>query len=320
MSPPSIRRSVLSVAIVLTLCTVGTAQQGPAAPPPRAKPPVWKELPPGIFFENAFRDGLRGPRPRADANAGQIPPRSTVPSATAATESPSAGWARLVSATTLEDEIKAIKLRCDEALKSEGHFKGQGYRDLRPHLGCAATVFGIIEQYDGTVRWQKDAATASQSFGRVALNMKVGSTPVYREAVQRQQDLSDLIAGGRIASVARNEPLSWPDVADRQLLMQRLELAVQQQLAAGVGSARDLTQQAARLIHEAELTAALAHVLRQAGMGEADDPEYVKFCEDLEQAARQFAEQAQRGDYNGARQAHGVMKNSCVNCHEQYRA
>ncbi len=183
-------RFVAGLVAVGTFGMFGWAQTEPAR---RARPPHWERLPPGIFFENAFEQGLRGERPaRLAADSERNPP---TPPTSVATEPATRGrdWAELISATSIEDELKSVKQRCDSALQSEGYFKTQGYREIRAHLGVAAMLFAIIDQYPGPVRWQKSARTARDLFARVAQNTKVGSSQVYREALLRRQDLADLI-------------------------------------------------------------------------------------------------------------------------------
>lgn len=314
---------------VLTLCLTGwligqERQQ-------RAVLPTWPELPPGIFFENAFEQGLRGTRPesfqsvpssrqqssadRFSANA----PSANLGSDQAGTSGTGGDWSRLISASSIEDELKAIKRLSDDALRSEGYFKGQGYREIRQHLGTAAILFAIIDQYPGSVRWKQYAPTARQQFARVAQNTKAGSSQAYREANARRQDLGELIRGGTIEEQPVEE-WTWPSIADRKLVMQRLELAHQERLGPAVSSANQLAEQQATVVREAELVAALAQVLMQEGMDDAADDDYRQFCEELLKAAKAMAEAAQSDRYDAARDAQSEIKNSCVSCHELYRA
>ena len=107
----------------------------------RARPPQWNNLPPGIFFEDAFRQGLSGPPPRQPAIASDA--KSSLPDE-AAPDSPAseltAGWTETISADTIEDEIKAILGRISELVANAGQFKGQGYRQARREYTVAADV------------------------------------------------------------------------------------------------------------------------------------------------------------------------------------
>ena len=92
---------------------------------------------------------------------------------------------------------------------------------------------------------------------------------------RRQQDLDDLIRGARLTGTGDDAPLEWPDVADRKLIMQRLEWgSATNDLALPSRSAAEFQRQRDTLLHEGELAAALAQVLIQSDMPDADDREY----------------------------------------------
>jgi hypothetical protein len=228
-------------------------------------------------------------------------------------------WSHLVSSATLEDELKAINSRLDAALQNQADLKTRGYRQVRPQLGTAAVLFAIIQQFDGHVRWQPDAALARDRFARAARNASADSPQVARELQQRQQDLHDLIRGGRLSGSAPETPWVWPEVADRKLIMQRLEIAVEQAVGPAVASANDIRQQREGLLRESELAAALAQVLLQEDMPDAGDEQYDEMAGQLQQAALQLRQSLRENDPAAARNAHGAMKQSCVACHQLYR-
>ena len=318
----------LAVRSVLALGLMVCDQDSAEAQRPRVDPPDWSKLGPGPFFENALTEGLNGPRPvrnlataptKTSTSAPSITGSPEISNAAVPTGAPSTGWSNWISRDTLENEIKAIKLACDTALKNEGDFKAQGYRDVRRHMSCAATLFAMIHQYDGDVRWKTSAVSISQKLAHVALNAKVGSAAVFREAVACQRDLSDLVSGAQISSASTALPDDWTEISDRQLLMQRLEIAVQQELAAAVASPNDFSRSIDKLIHEGELTAALGQTLEQSGMEDADSPEYTRWCDELKSVGQAMARAARDNNYDAAREAHSGLKKSCVNCHAQYR-
>jgi hypothetical protein len=219
----------------------------------------------------------------------------------------------------LEDELKAISSRLDAALQNQGNLKTGGFRQVRPQLGTAAVLFAIIQQFDGQVRWQPDAALARDRFARAARNASAESPQVARELQQRQQDLHDLVRGDRLTDAGPETPLVWPEVADRKLIMQRLEIGVEQAVGPAVASANEIRQQRDGLVRESELAAAFAQVLLQQDMPDAGDDQYDQMAAQLKQAALQLRQSLQKDDSAAAQRAHGAMKNSCVACHQVYR-
>jgi hypothetical protein len=289
----------------------------------RARPPKWDRVPTGVFFKDAFTEGLRGERPASLNRRGapDTPSAAAItPGASSSAAVASADWSRLISAATLEDELKAIQRRMELAVANEGQFKAQGFAELRPHLGTAAIVFAIIEQFDRPVRWQQDAATARDRFSRVAQNAKAGSSQVVREVQQRQQDLMDLIRGSRLAGSGGQTPMVWPDVADRKLIMQRTDQSMQQTLAPAVASDAQWRKQKSDVFRESELVAALSFALQQAEMPDASDSQYDELSERLQRAALDLRTSVQQDDRDAARRALGEMKNSCIACHEIFRS
>src|SRR5262249_46646232 len=82
------------------------------------------------------------------------------------------GWAAVISGTALEDEVKAQKLMADANVTTPSDFAGNGYKNARRDFMVAAMVFGIIAEYDGDVRWKKEAPTERDLFARTAANAK----------------------------------------------------------------------------------------------------------------------------------------------------
>lgn len=312
---------ILCVGMVLAVCLVANLLPAQRTQNHRrARHPDWQDVPSGIFFEDAFRDGLTGPRPKVrGAKTGK---RNSQPDTkpSEAAESSGFAWSQLISASTIENEIKAIKPRVEDSVKTAGHFKGRGYLEARREFSIAAVLFAIIADYDGEVRWKKSAPIARDALARVAANAKVGTTPVYREAKQRILDLDDLIRGSTLAGNPNWDAIDWGELFDRGPLMLRLEQSHQERLAKWLASKREFNAQRERIVHEAELVAMLAQVLATEGMQDADDDEYTSYCEMLREASQAVIDAVNRNDYDSARQSAGEIYKSCSECHELYRA
>jgi len=284
-------------------------------PGARARHPSFENLRSGIFFKDAFQEGIRGQRPT------QRPTQQLVDQPSPVLEKPAEtfSWSRVIEAEVIEDEIKAIKLQLDDALRTAGSFKGRGYQQARVDLTVAAMLFAIIDQYDGDVRWRKSAALARDRMARAASNAKVGTDPVYQEAKQRQHDFEDLIGGSTLSGTAK-EFIEWSEICERSPLMKRLEQSQQDRLSVYLASEAVFAKQKDRIIREAQLVATMGHVLAAENMVDADDDEYADYCRRLEEAAAAIVEAARQGNYEQARQAEGEIRKSCSECHELYRA
>ena len=127
-----------------------------------------------------------------------------------------------------------------------------------------------------------------------------------------------MIRGGRLSGSPPTE-LTWPELADRQMIMQRLELSTESTLGPSVATAAAFQNERPALVHESELAAMFARVLLQPDMPDAADNEYRMWCERLERAALQLRQSAQENDAAGAERALREMKSQCAACHELYR-
>ena len=184
----------------------------------------------GIFYgslDEAFRGGV----PSLDRL------RATEKQAAAKTEpkqggddassSGSGSWAKLISPTSIEDEVKRIRLHYDTVVSTPGSFNGGGYLEARLDLSVLATLFAVIADYSEEIRWKKDAPAARDLIARTAYNCKAGSTQVYNEAKLRKVDLEDLVSGGGISGRDAEPTNDWTSIVDRSPLMEYLELLIE---------------------------------------------------------------------------------------------
>lgn len=315
--------------IVLPLLAAGSLLWGQT----KGKKPVRRAQPPKIerrselFFENAFTEALSGSRP---ANLGQPPSAvastagnlsSAAPAGSSAVGDPSAGWSKIISATAIEDEIKALKLKIDATVTSPSDYAGKGYKAARRDFTLLALLFGIAGEYDGDVRWKKDSPAARDVLARTAANSKVGTQQVFNEAKLRKQELQDLVGGqspydGKTAEVKA----PWPSVCDRSPLMQHLEAIFEPRVKAAVSNEGSFKESAETLAHDAEIIAAIGAVLAKEGMDDADSDEYKAFCDVLRTSGRDIAEACKNKNYDAASSAVSAIGKSCTDCHELYRS
>ena len=192
----------------------------------------------GIFFDDVFSQGVSGPRPAgAVASPGAFrrhryarqaaqesgPAEDRRRPAPASPAAASGGWSKLIAAVTIEDEIKAVKARIDQAIATPTRFRSQDYKECRLQFTELAMLFGIIEEYDAEVRWKSAGPALREAFARCAANCKTGSDQAFQEARLRKQDLQDAVGGGRVNLPAGQPRDDWQSVCDRSPLMKLLE-------------------------------------------------------------------------------------------------
>lgn len=292
------------------------------APEQRARPPVYDEGAMSRIFFSDLSTAFRGERPtlsslrEADAVAAMV--QADAPG-DPQDEGGGQRWSKLISPVSLEDEVKRVKLQFDAVITSPGAFNGGGYQEARLHLSVLASLFAIISDYAGDVRWKADAKTARDLTAKTALNCAAGSTPVFNEAQLRKADLQDLVSGtGLSAAKAGQGENDWSMIVDRSPMMAYAELLLDR-LSGQANDEASAKENVDAVRRNAELIAVVGEILVQDGMDESEDEDYVALSRSMTDAARSVVTAIERQDFGGVRKAVGDITQSCAACHEQYR-
>jgi hypothetical protein len=319
MKPVACNRILIALIVVLIAVPLLMA-----AGLKRSRPPKWSKTVTDAFFPDA-REKLSGERPQfetsgaagGDAGSSGTP----TPGGGADTAGASFPWSKLISAETLEDEIKATQPKLAESVDVLTKFKGGGYNDARLRLSLLATLFGVIAEYDGDVRWKKQAAGVRDLMARSGNNCKVGTDASFKEAKARKANLDDLIQGGRTEVPANPEAKpKWDKITGRPPLMQRMEQAQTQVLVPWTADAGEFKKNSDKILHEAQLLAVIAEVIQREGFEYSDDETYLKFAKQMQAAALGVVEATRKKDFDEARKATGQIGKSCSACHAGYRS
>jgi hypothetical protein len=307
-------RIMVLIGLAAALLIVPSSQTAAAK---EARPPEWSRDVLDTFFDDA-RDKLVGPRPDYGAGAERQDSTATSPLQPADGQATFA-WSKLITAETLESEVKRLNQSVANAVTTPSAFKGGGYKAARRDFSELAVLFSVTAQYGGA-RWQDAAAGLRELFARAGFNCKVGTDESYRAATACKQDLADLVRGGR-PQLAKAEATvaDWSKVAARPPLMQRINVAHQERLTKWLADAATFRRNQSEIAHEAQIVAMLAEVIHREAFEFWDDETFVGYANDLQQAASDVAAAATADDYERAREAIGRATNACANCHDGYR-
>lgn len=311
------------VLAMMVLTAAWALAQSKAPKTKRAAPPKFTKTEP--YFADAFKEALVGERPADLSKAGAVASStsSTAASTAAVATLPASGsgWSRLISATTIEDAIKSLKLQVDKQITTPSDFAGKGHKLARRDYSLLAMLFGIAGEYDGDVRWKKDAPVARDAFARSAANFKVGTPQAFQEAKLRKDELSDLVGGSSpYAGKDADAKAPWAAVAGRAPLMQVLEAAWEPRLKAALADKGQFAAKSDAVLKDAELFAAIGEVLTKEGMPDADSDEYKVFSHRLRDSSQQILEAVKLKNYEQAASASAAISKACAECHESYRS
>jgi hypothetical protein len=306
-----------------------TSVKGTAKPVRRVQPPA--ELRGDVFFKDAFKEALVGQRPGnlsagtggSASGSGAAPGSAPAAGSAASGSRPSAGsgWSQWISSGTIEDTIKQLKQQIDRQITTPSDFAGKGHKLARRDFTLLAVLFAVAADYDGDVRWKKEAAAARDAFGRSAANFKVGTSQAFNEARSRKNELAELIGGSSPFAGKEADPRpNWGQLAGRGPLMQFLEQAWEPRLKPALADKSKFTASAEQVLQDAELFAVIGEVLAKEGMPDADASEYREFAHRLRDGARQIREAVLQKNYEQASAASAVITKACAECHESYRS
>lgn len=293
-----------------------------AAQQQRARPPVFDEGTTSRIFFSDLSSAFRGERPTLSSLQKTDAAAALAQASEADDDSDNTGsqrWNKLISPVSLEDEIKRVKLKFDASITTPGAFNGGGYQEARLHLSVLASLFAVISEYSGDVRWKSDAKTARDITAKTALNCAAGSTPVFNEAQLRKADLQDLVSGaGLSAAKAGEDENDWSMIADRSPLMEYAELVLDK-LSDDSNDTESAKENVDSVRRNAELLALLGEILVQEGMDDSEDDDYRALSRAMTEASRSVVTAIERQDFDAVRGAVGEITQSCSACHEEYR-
>ncbi len=294
---------------------------------PRAKHRQFDEATTSIiFFKDVFAEALQGERPAALSQNSQAPAGMN-PSSSSGGDMPSAKggtteWAKIISPTTIQDEVKRLNSQLLETVQNVRKFNGGGFEDARRDYTELAMLFEIIAQYNGDVRWKDDALVARDLFARAGFNSKVGTDNSFNEAKGRSRDLEELVRGTSLPPQDGPEPdpgATWDAISDRPPLMQRLEIAFDKRVKKMTANEGEFNSNIEDILHEAEIIAAIGHAMQKEGFEYYDDEDYVGYSQQMQDAALAVVQAVKDNNADAARKAAGDVGQACSVCHESYR-
>ncbi len=209
----------------------------------------------------------------------------------------------------------------EEQTKTPSVFKSGGNHHARVNFSLVAMLFAVIQQFDGDVRWKKDAVGFRSIFGRAGVNCKVGTDNSFKEAKTRSEELAEIVKGSKI-EVPKAEPeFKWAELVNRPPLMTRMGKEGYNVAAKNWTSDKgEFTKNKDDLLREAQLLAVIGRVIQDESYEFGDDEGYVNLAKELEQQAIDLAEAVKVSDLERAQSAAGKMNKACSACHEGYRS
>jgi cytochrome c556 len=231
-----------------------------------------------------------------------------------------AGWAKIISAETLESEIKAAINEAGPHVETKTKWN-TGHRRVRTLYSTMALCFSVISRYDGDVRFKKEALTLRDSLSRCAANAKVNSEQAMQEAKSRLNDLLQLRNGNLPVNAEADPKAAYKDFTDLAEIMKRISAAHERDggsLKVWTASAADFKNKRSEILHEAEMLGMLAKIVQDPSYSSDYGAEFVQIAQEVQAATAAIAQAAKGNNLQAAQAAVGKISNACTNCHGKF--
>ncbi|HEX3870665.1 MAG TPA: hypothetical protein VHV77_09525 [Pirellulales bacterium] len=246
-------------------------------------------------------------------------PAMGVPAGEPVAANGSQAWSKIISADNLEALVKAEAPIVADAVKTMPNFKGNGREKAQIAYSELAALFAVIANYDGDVRWKKDAIGLRNKFSQVSLNCKTSSDAAYKEAKARSDDLAELLRGGTVDLPKGDSTDELGKLISRPPLMKLMDEACKAHISPWTNDKGAFNKNKETLTREAQLMAMLAEVIKDPSFDSGDDPTYVAYAAELQKQCLELVEAIKSDNQSGAQSAVSRINKSCDTCHGEYR-
>ena len=269
----------------------------------------------GIFFKDVYAQGTIGQRPDLAALSTKA---ATLASSESNTSDWDGVWSQIIDASVIEDEVKSLQIELNTLVTTPVIFQTK-YKDINERFEVLSMLFAIIRQYDGDIRWAEHAATAQFLFQQAAVSSRAGTAKGFQYCKARKEDLQELVRGGSIAAGNQiPDSIDWSVATNRSAIMERLELA-NEDLKRMTSSASEFQSNIQNVFRLSNLVAAMAKVIVQDGMPEAEEESYIEFSEKMQAASLELKSAVKLNNFKTATKAANAVSQSCDDCHAQWR-
>ena len=284
----------------------------------RAARPVFKDDSSDLFFKNIYAEGTIGERPDVGALNKSAKAMTSSGGKGGVSDSPSDAWSQVVDATVIEDEVKSLQQELNQLVTTPVIFQTK-YDEVNKRFEMLSMLFAIIRQYDGDIRWNEQAPAAQVLFQKAAVASRNGAAKGFQYCKARKEDLQELVRGGSIVSNEQvPESVDWETAANRSPIMEQLEVT-NDELKKMTSSESEFKSNTATIYHQSNLLAAMAKVIIQNGMPDAEEEGYVEFGRQMETASMQLKSAVKLIDFQSASTAANAVSKSCADCHDEWR-
>ncbi|MGE3315130.1 MAG: hypothetical protein AB7O26_08425 [Planctomycetaceae bacterium] len=248
----------------------------------------------------------------------EIAGESTDASTKSGKGSSAGGWKQLVSVETLDAEVKTIRNNLAAALQSVGKYNAK-YKDVQVLGSTLAAIGEIAAEHPDAVRWKRNALHVREIGSSIESSADKTGGDAYRATKASYDALTGLLDGNSAAGL--EEPPArggFSEFADRGGLMKRIESGFRW-LKKEISSESSLQANSAKVVHEAEILAALGRAIEGNDYASADEADYAAHAKAFIEAAVEMSKAGSASQLPALIDARDRVQKKCDECHSAYR-
>ncbi len=191
--------------------------------------------------------------------------------------------------------------------------------DFPPYAAELGALAGIATEHSGNVPWKTNAKHVRDLSAEMLTEKLQRGQKSYEQVKVPFDKITALLDGKRPEGLPEaDDATDFALAADFGFLMRRFE-ASQNYLKTTGGSDAAFKQNAADLIRETRVVAALSRVIASDDYGYGDDSKFQGYATQMTEAAMTAATAVENGDFAAFDLAASNLAQSCVKCHGDYR-
>lgn len=228
------------------------------------------------------------------------------------------GWQKLITAATIDAELKRIRNQLTNYLGSVGRYN-QNFEKIQVESATLAALALIAGDYPGDIRWKERAPFIVHHASGMELAADGRGRAAFTKTEAHFQELLVVLNGGQPASeIPTDDELTWADRASRASLMRRMQIDFDW-LQGNVNSDATIMSAKEKAKENAAVLAALVQVVGHESYDLADDDSYQKYVAETLDGLADMQQGIEASGFEQYDMGFQKLKASCNACHQEYR-
>jgi len=241
----------------------------------------------------------------------------TAADASSAGVSDGTDWMRLITAETLDAEVRNIRNSLDQRLRSVGAFN-QSIFEIPPQAATLAALSAVAIVHAGDVRWKDRAGYIRDLSGKMNAEPLQRGAKLQRTLLDLFEDITDTLSGSPPTDFEPAGSVEFHEVAEMRQLMKRIELGFNR-LKTDAGNEQSFRSEAGMVRHEAAILATLMQIITTEGYGYSDDDEFLAHARPAIDSCVNMVSAADDGSFETYDAGLSRVTRACTECHSEYR-